>query len=190
MFDIEFFIRAGLLGVGLAMDACAVSMANGFREPEMKIGKIALVAGFFGIFQFLMPLISYFAGSAIISVIAKAVPYAALLILGFIGVKTLIGGLKQGDDEMTATELSIGGLAAQAIATSLDALAVGFTIADYTVIEATVCTGIIGIETFIISVAGVYVGKRFGTKLGSKAEIAGGLILIAIGIEIFLKGIL
>lgn len=184
----DFYIRSILLGVGLAMDACAVSMADGLKEPKMKIWKVILIASMFGIFQAAMPLIGYFVGHAFISYIEKFIPWIALILLSFIGGKMLIEGIKNEEDEKDDNGLGIKILFVQAIATSIDALSVGFTIANYNIIDAIGCTSIICLVTTAICIAAVYIGKKFGTKLGNKAVILGGVVLIAIGIEIFISG--
>ncbi len=175
------------LGIGLAMDACSVSMANGLNEPKMKLGKVLLISIMFGFFQAAMPLLGYFVGSAVLQYIEKFIPWIALGLLLFVGGKMIIDGIK-GEEDEEAKALTFKVLIVQAIATSIDALSVGFTIADYTIIQALVCTLIIAVVTFGICVGGVYIGKKFGTKLGSKAVILGGIILICIGLEIFISG--
>lgn len=190
---IKFFITSFFLGVGLAMDACAVSMANALNEPQMKKIKMFLVAGVFGLFQGLMPLIGYFVGHAMLSIISKFIPWIALGLLGIIGGKMIFEGIKtkkQEDNKQELKLLSITALLVQAVATSIDALSVGFTIADYSVIMALVCVSIVAVVTFAISFIGVVLGKKFGTKLGNKAELIGGIILVLIGIEIFITGII
>ena len=187
---VQFYIQSILLGIGLAMDACAVSMANGLNDPKMKINKIILIAFMFGLFQALMPLIGYFVGHALIQYIDPFIPWIALFLLGFIGGKMLIEGIKHKDEENVTKNLTFIALFIQAIATSIDALSVGLTIAEYTISEALICATIIAVETFIISFAAVHIGKKFGTKLGNKAEILGGIILIGIGLEIFITGLI
>lgn len=182
-----FYIQSGLFGVGLAMDACAVSMANGLNEAKMKTRKAVLIALMFGLFQALMPLIGYFVGHALLQYIEAYIPWIALILLGFIGGKMLVEGIKHKDEEHVAKSLTFIGIVVQAIATSIDALSVGLTIAEYTVLEAIICATIIAVVTFIISFIAVHIGKKFGTKLGNKAEILGGIILIAIGLEIFIS---
>lgn len=259
----KFLITSIMLGIGLSMDACAVSMTDGFSEPKMKTKKILLIAGMFGFFQGAMPLIGYFIGYSVITYIEKYIPWIALILLGYIGGKMLIEALKenkkrrenaklaqsvivsesqttesqneskmselsenensteienleaedyetsinvnessdgkQGEIALTENknivnsakqELTFKALFVQAIATSIDALSVGLTIADYTITNAIVCACIIALCTFVISFVAVHLGKKFGTKLEGKAEIIGGIILILIGIEIFLTGIL
>lgn len=191
--DIKFFITSFLLGVGLAMDACAVSMANAFSEPQMKKRKMFLVAGAFGLFQGIMPLIGYFVGHAVLSVISKFIPWIALGLLGFVGGKMIFEGVKPEKQEEHKEEmktLTIAALLVQAVATSIDALSVGFTIANYSIIMALVCVMVVAVVTFAISFVGIILGKKFGTKLGNKAELVGGIILVLIGLEIFITGII
>lgn len=187
----KIIITSIFLGIGLAMDACAVSMANGLKEPQMKLRKIILIAFMFGLFQALMPFIGYLVGSAFLTKIEWIIPFVALGLLGIVGGKMLFEGLekKEEDDELKNKDLTFKVLIIQAIATSIDALSVGFTISDYKMIQAIVCVIIIAIVTFMICVVAVFIGKKFGTKLGKKAEILGGVILIAIGLEIFISGI-
>lgn len=187
----KIIITSIFLGIGLAMDACAVSMANGLKEPQMKLRKIILIAFMFGLFQALMPFIGYLVGSAFLTKIEGIIPFVALALLGIVGGKMLFEGLekKEEEDELKNKDLTFKVLIIQSIATSIDALSVGFTISDYKMIQAIVCVIIIAIVTFIICVGAVFIGKKFGTKLGKKAEILGGIILIAIGLEIFISGI-
>lgn len=187
----KIIITSIFLGIGLAMDACAVSMANGLKEPQMKLRKIILIAFMFGLFQALMPFIGYLVGSAFLTKIEWIIPFVALGLLGIVGGKMLYEGLekKDEDDELKNKDLTFKVLIIQAIATSIDALSVGFTISDYKMIQAIVCVFIIAIVTFMICIVAVFIGKKFGTKLGKKAEILGGVILIAIGLEIFISGI-
>ena len=130
----EFYLKSILLGIGLAMDACAVSMANGMREPKMKINKIILIAFMFGLFQGLMPLIGYFIGHAILSIIEKFIPWIAFVLLLFVGIKMIIETVKGNDDETNDKALlTFKTLLVQGVATSIDALSVGLTFADYSV---------------------------------------------------------
>lgn len=182
----NLIIRAMLLGVGLAMDACAVSMANGFNESKMSVRKTAMVAGFFGVFQGVMPMIGYFVGYSVLSVVEKIMPWISLIILCFLGGKMIKDGFSDKEEGKETTLLTLGTLTWQAFATSVDALSVGFTLADYVLSSAVITVGIIAVETFIISFIGVVIGKKFGTKFGGRAEVVGGVILIAIGLEIFI----
>lgn len=186
--NFSFFIKNVLLGAGLAMDACAVSMANGLKEAKMKINKTILIAFIFGFFQVLMPLIGYFVGHAILDLIEKFIPWMAFVLLLFVGIKMIIEAVKGNDDETNDKALlTFKTLLVQGVATSIDALSVGLTFADYTVSLAFISALIIAVVTFVISFIAVFIGKKFGTKFGSKAEIAGGIILILIGIEIFVE---
>lgn len=185
----EFYFRSFLLGVGLAMDACAVSMANGLKEPKMKVRKILFIAALFAIFQAIMPLIGYFLGHAVLEWIDKFIPWIALVILSLLGINMIIGGIRN-KEEVKDKSLTVLNLFIQALATSIDALSVGFTIANYKLEDALLCVSIIALVTFIICIAAVFIGKKFGTKLGNKSEILGGIILILIGIEICLSGVL
>ena len=184
----KVIITSIFLGIGLAMDACAVSMANGLKEPKMKLNKTLIIATMFGVFQGLMPFFGYLVGCQFLTKIEWIIPWVALILLGYIGGNMLIGGIKNKDEEEEFKDLTIKVLFVQAIATSIDALSVGFSIANYTLLEAIVCVSFITFITFAICVAAVFVGKKFGTKLGNKAEILGGIILIAIGLEIFITG--
>ncbi len=191
--DAIFIINSILMGVGLAMDAFSVSMVNGLSEPEMKAPRICLIAGVYALFQIAMPLIGWFLVSRAVEafgVIEGLLPWISLALLLFIGIKMLIEGIKGGDDETQAGRLGFGTLLVQGIATSIDALAVGFTLAEYPVGPALLEAGIIGAVTFGLCVIGVMIGKKVGTKLAGKASILGGIILIGIGIEIFISGML
>lgn len=177
------------LGIGLAMDACAVSMANGLKEPKMKLKKTLFIALMFGLFQGAMPLLGYLVGCKILIHIEWIIPWAALAILGFLGIKMIVDGIK-GEETDESDNLTIKVIFIQAIATSIDALSVGLTISNYTLNEALLCTAIVALLTFIICFFAVYIGKKFGTALGNKAIIIGGIILIGIGLEIFISGII
>lgn len=176
------------------MDACAVSMANGLNEPQMKAGKAAGMAFAFGFFQALMPMIGWVCVHFVakqFEVVTRAIPYLALALLAFIGGKMISEATRKKKDEekQPAKALTFGVLIVQALATSIDALSVGFTIAEYDVTRALICAAIIAVVTFGICFGSVFLGKKFGTTLGNKAEIVGGVILICIGIEIFVKGV-
>lgn len=186
------------LGAGLAMDACAVSMSNGLAEPKMKLGKIFTIAGFFGVFQIIMPIFGYLAvtvlsatlGENFTRIFGYLVPWIALTLLLILGIKMIVEGIKEGKDsnkenEESVKKLTIGGLFVQAIATSIDALSVGVIYGNVIPLEAYTTFLIIGIVTFGICVAAVFIGKKFGTIFSNKATIAGGIILCAIGLEIF-----
>lgn len=194
----EKVILTGIgLGIGLAMDAFAVSMSNGLKENKMKLKKILLIAITFGIFQGIMPLIGYLVGYSLIEYIDKFVPWIALALLGFLGIKMIIDGIKEikdgnKDDDVCPCEncLSVKVLLVQAIATSIDALSAGLSFSNYKIIDAVIVVSIVAIITTIICIAGVCIGKKFGTKLSKYAAFIGGAVLIIIGLEIFLTGIL
>ena len=181
-----------LLGAGLAMDAFSVSLANGLNDPGMRKGRMSAIAGIFAGFQFAMPLIGWICVSTIahkFALFEKCIPYIALALLGYIGGKMLIEGIKCTDEVCEKTELTLSALIVQGIATSIDALSVGFTIANYNFIEALISCLIIGVVTFFICFAGLAIGKKAGTKLAGKAGILGGAILIFIGLEIFITNV-
>lgn len=195
MWNMMFFVENMMLGVGLAMDAFSVSMANGLNEPRMRKGRMVLIAGMFAGFQAAMPLIGWICIHTVVqyfTAFEKLVPWIALILLVYIGQKMVRDGIESGKEEFGAScaiRLGLGELIVQGIATSIDALSVGFTIAEYNRIMALVAAALIGIVTFFICLGGLQIGKTFGTKLSNKAQIFGGVILIIIGIEIFIKGI-
>ena len=187
-----FFMNSILFGVGLAMDAFSVSLANGLNEPHMKKRKMFGIAGVFAGFQALMPLIGWICVNTVVKYFEsfeKLIPWIALILLLYIGGKMLLDGIrKKGDEEKVG--VGIAALMLQGIATSIDALSVGFTIAEYNWLMAFVYAMIIAIVTFIICMFGIIIGRKFGTKLSDKAQILGGSILIFIGIEIFVSSLL
>lgn len=189
-----FFLNSIMLGVGLAMDAFSVSLANGLEEPDMRPAKMCGIAAVFGIFQALMPLAGWTCVHTVVKIFnsfSSIVPWIALILLGYIGVKMLLEGIKNknGSGDQPQKKLTVSILFFQGIATSIDALSVGFTIADYGILMAILCSLIIAVVTFIICMAGLELGKRFGVALSDKASILGGVILIVIGVEIFITGI-
>ena len=189
-----FLINSIALGAGLAMDAFSVSIANGLREPYMRKRKRILVAGSYGLFQFAMPMIGFFVVKFMASAFDKfdrIIPWTALILLLFIGGKMIYESVTcMGKEEcVLGGKVTPGELLMQDVATSIDALSVGFTIAAYTTIKAATASLIIGAVTFILCLIGLRVGSKFGMKLGTRAQIIGGIILIAIGIEIFITNI-
>lgn len=215
-------ITSLLLGVGLAMDAFSVSLANGLAEPEMRRRRLLAIAGTFAGFQFAMPLIGWAVvhnAVSVFGIIEGYIPWIALLLLLFIGGKMLREGLSElrdrkspegnngaGEVQATAEEaasaggheeggsvggrLTFGDLMLQGVATSIDALSVGFTIEKYRMREALGAAAVIGVVTLGICIAGLLLGRRIGTRLSGRAAVLGGVILIFIGVEIWVKGII
>lgn len=189
-----FVFNSVLLGVGLAMDAFSVSMANGLNDPKMKGLRMNGIAGMYAFFQFAMPMVGWICVHTIVEkfkAFEKFIPWIALALLAYIGGEMLIEGIRTKDEETDAKDqhLGFGKLVMQGIATSIDALSVGFTIEQYNLPMALVASLIIAVVTHIICLAGLEIGKKFGTKLAGKASILGGVILIGIGLEIFIKGV-
>ncbi len=184
-----FLFNSVLLGVGLAMDAFSVSLANGLNEPYMKKSRMCGIAGVFAFFQALMPMLGWVCIHTIVNIFQafeECIPWIALALLGYIGGKMLLEGIRGGDEEEELHAVGLMGLMVQGVATSIDALSVGFTIADYDFFMALLAAVIIAAVTFVICFGGLEIGKRVGTKLAGKASILGGVILIFIGLEIFL----
>lgn len=198
----SFVLNSILLGVGLAMDAFSVSIANGLNEPGMSRKKTYGIAACYAFFQFAMPMIGWFCVHTIASyfkVFQKFIPWIALLLLLYIGGQMLFEGIRRVKNKCeenpencgcgTKTVLTRKTLIIQGIATSIDALSVGFTTARYGTAAAFSSSLIIAVVTFVICMIGLLFGKKFGERLSEKATILGGIILIAIGIEIFVTGI-
>lgn len=184
-----FFFHSSLLGIGLAMDAFSVSLANGLNEPMMKKRKMCMAAGIFALFQAAMPMIGWLCVHTILGhfrTFAKFIPWIALLLLSYIGIEMLLEGFHKKKEEEEKPKTGIVALLVQGIATSIDALSVGFTISEYGAGMASACAAIIAAITFVICMAGLFLGKKFGTRLSGTASIFGGVILIVIGLEIFL----
>ncbi len=193
--ELLFVFNSVLLGLGLAMDAFSVSLANGMNEPRMQTRKMCGVAGVFSVYQGLMPMLGWLCVHTMaqkFKAFEPWIPWIALALLGYIGTKMLIEGIQchRGESEACSVGVGVSALLLQGLATSIDALTVGFTIAEYTWLPALLCALIIAVLTFLICFVGIGIGKRFGVALAGKASIFGGVILIVIGIEIFLKGIL
>lgn len=189
----QFVFKSILLGIGLAMDAFSVSLVNGLNEPKMSKIKMCGVAGMFAALQFLMPLAGWFCVHSIMqyfAVFESFIPWIAFLLLALIGGKMLMEGIKSETAPEKRSSLTFKILLMQGIATSIDALSVGFTIVEYGWLMAFVCAFIIGTITFMICIAALLIGKTFGTKLSDKAQILGGILLIIIGLEIFITGMM
>lgn len=186
-----FFAQNILLGVGLAMDAFSVSLANGLHEPHMKKHRMCGMAGLFALFQAAMPMLGWVCVHSLVQyfqAFERFIPWIALILLSLIGGKMMYEGIVKGG-ETEAPCLGLCGLLVQGIATSIDALSVGFTIAEYDLYKALLAVSIIAAVTFIICLLGLLIGKQVGTRIAGKAGILGGIILILIGLEIFLTGI-
>lgn len=188
-----FLLNSVLLGVGLAMDAFSVSLANGLNAPKLSGGMKAAIPLTFAGFQFLMPMIGWFCVHSIAEAFTAFqifIPWIALALLLFIGGKMLIEGIKSRNAEnKDDAALKPHALLIQGIATSIDALSVGFTIEGYRFGRALSASLIIAAVTYVICFFGLKIGQRFGTRLSWKASILGGVILIGIGIEIFVTGV-
>ena len=196
--NLIFFVNSVLLGVGLAMDAFSVSIANALSESTMKKSRMRFIAGVYAFFQFSMPMIGWICVHTIVEYFSKfevLIPWIALALLLWIGGKMIWEAVHGEEDEaavegeLSAARLTFATLMIQGVATSIDALSVGFTIADYGLLMALVASLLIAGVTFAICMTGLLIGKKAGDKLGAKATLAGGLILVGIGIEIFVKGL-
>ena len=188
--NLFFVVNSILLGVGLAMDAFSVSLANGLNDSEMNKGRMSLIAGTFAGFQFLMPMLGWICVHSIVKVFEACetyIPWIAFFLLLLIGINMIKDGMYGEGEESNVKTLSLGILMMQGVATSIDALSVGFTIAGYAAAEAFICSLIIAAVTFVICVAGLILGRRFGILLAGRAQIFGGALLIAIGLEILLS---
>jgi len=190
--NFAFFLSSAALGIGLAMDAFSVSMANGLCEPDMPRSRMTLIAGIFAVFQALMPLTGWVCVHTIarrFQTFEELIPWIALFLLLFIGGKMLLDGRQEAEEACAITRPGFGALLVQGIATSIDALSAGFTLAGYSAPMALAAAGIIAALTFVICLVGIALGKRFGLKLAGRAQIFGGVILILIGLKIFIDGV-
>ena len=174
-----------LIALGLAMDAFAVSICKGITMKNIKFKNVLIIALFFGGFQGIMPFIGWLLGSSFAAYITPVDHWIAFVLLGFLGVKMLIDSFKKDDDECCNDSFSIKELFVLAIATSIDALAIGITFAflNVNIIGA---VSSIGIITFVLAIVGVFIGHKFGDKFKNKAEFVGGLILVLMGVKILL----
>lgn len=187
-----FVLQSALLGVGLAMDAFSVSLANGLHEPQMPRSRLCLMAGIYGFFQFAMPMIGWFfvhSAAERFQAFQPFIPWIALALLAYIGGEMLVEGIRNlsAEEPSSSGPLSFGRLLLQGVATSIDALSVGFTIADYRAGLAFSASMIIAVVTFVICIIGLILGKTFGMRYARHASILGGVILIGIGLEIFIS---
>lgn len=182
MSALELFI----LAVGLSMDAFAVSVCKGLAMKKITLKKSFIVGLYFGIFQAGMPLIGYFLGSAFSEKISSIDHWIAFALLSLIGVSMIKEALSKDEEELEDAELGFKNMSVLAIATSIDALAVGVTFA-FLKVSIIPAVSFIGMTTLVLSMIGVKIGNIFGTKYKSKAEIVGGIILICMGIKILLE---
>ena len=172
-----------MTAVALSMDAFAVSLTNGMCYPDSQGKKMSILAALmFGIFQAVMPIIGYFAGITFTNMLSQYDHWIALVLLCYIGIKMIVESFKQ--EENTVSGLSVRFITVQAIATSIDALAVGVSLAAVNV-NIWISSGLIGCTTFLLSAVAVFIGRKCGSFLKQKAQIAGGIILVLIGIKIF-----
>ena len=183
------FIELFLMGIGLSMDAFAVSVCKGLGMVKVNKKQTVTIGLFFGGFQALMPFIGWVLGRQFEHYINSIDHWVAFVLLGFIGGKMMVESLKKEEDGVVKKEdvpLNIKEMFVLAVATSIDALAVGITFAflGTPIVEA---ISIIGCTTFVISVGGVYIGNFFGSKYKNRAEFVGGLILVLLGLKILLE---
>ncbi|MGN0612887.1 MAG: manganese efflux pump MntP family protein [Porcipelethomonas sp.] len=176
-----------LIGIGLSMDAFAVSVTNGLCCNNIRKSTAAATGLCFGGFQGLMPLIGYFLGIGFAKYISAFDHIIALVLLGFIGGQMIWESFKKDEEECHGNKLTAKMLFMQGIATSIDALAVGVSFAAMRNVNIFFAAAAICCITFVFSVAGVYIGRKSGTFLNNKAQLVGGLILVGIGIKIFVE---
>lgn len=189
-----FFLNSFLLGIALAVDAFSVSIVNGLGEPKMSLARTSEIAGVYAAFQFAMPLVGWICVRTILMIftsLQKFIPGIAFVLLTYIGIKMILEVAKNKHDENNSEEciLSLTTLLLQGVATSIDALSVGFAIAEYDFFVAFVSALIIAVVTFSLCFCGLKIGKKIGERFSARAQIFGGIILILIGIEIFIRGI-
>lgn len=179
------FIELLLIAVGLSMDAFAVSVCKGLSIRKTSLKSCFIVGAWFGIFQAIMPFIGYFLGSAFEKYIKNYDHWIAFILLSLIGINMIVES-RRSEDEKTDASLAVKTMFIMAVATSIDALAVGITFALLPDVNIIAAVSFIGIITFILSAAGVKIGNLFGTKFRGGAEMAGGIILILIGVKILM----
>ena len=176
-----------LIGIGLSMDAFAVSVKNGLCCKNIKAGKTIMTGVCFGGFQGLMPLIGYFLGRGFAKYITAFDHIIALILLGFIGGQMIWESFKKDEEKNESSILTGKMLFMQGIATSIDALAVGVSFAALENVNIAFAATAICSITFMFSIVGVLIGKKFGNILNNKAQLVGGLILVGIGVKIFVE---
>lgn len=184
-----FLLNSLLLGVALAMDAFTVSCADGMACGG-GVRRAVKVSSVFGTFQMIMPLAGWIFVTLLTDLfeqIRQFIPWISLLILGFLGAKMINDGLSEQDEEKAAA--GFGGLILQGVATSIDALSAGLTFTDNPAYEVIIGSAVIGVVTFGICMTGVIFGEKIRSLVGNRGTVAGGVILILIGVEIFLKAV-
>lgn len=189
--DFQLLFSSTALGIGLSMDAFSASLVNGMNSPKMRRTKMCFTAFVFAFLQGLMPSIGYICVHTVtdrFEAFQKFVPFIALILLLYIGFKMILSGMKVKADGEAPQSVNVRTILVQGIATSIDALSVGFTISAYTVQKVLICVMIIAVVTFFICLVGIAMGKRVGTRMSGKASVLGGAILVLIGIEIFVAG--
>lgn len=179
LFEIVF------IGIGLAMDAFAVSVCKGLSMKKLKWKNVLIIALYFGIFQALMPVVGYLLGASFSSFVQKADHWIAFILLSIIGGNMIRESFDK-ENEGGNDSVDFKTMIVLAVATSIDALAVGVTFAFFEV-NLILAVTVIGVITFVMSIAGVLIGNKFGDKLQDKAELTGGIILIIIGLKILLE---
>ena len=187
-----FIINSIVLGAGLAADAFSVSLVNGMSEPGMKRSTMILSSAVFAVFQGVMPMTGYLMVTAAVShfgTLSSYVPWAAVAILMVLGVRMLVSG-DAGSTGSGTARITAWTLLVQGVATSIDALSVGFVISEFPFSSAAVCACIISAVTFAVCYAGVLIGKKAGVRLCGRASLFGGIILLAVAAELLLSMIL
>ena len=182
------FVELFLIAVGLSMDAFAVSVCKGLGMRRLNMGQAAVIALFFGGFQALMPLIGWFVGAQFSRFVTAYAPWIAFALLAFVGGKMLWDAFHGEDEEEGPFKLELGELLMLAIATSIDALAVGVSFA-FLQVDIVPSVAIIGVTTFALSLVGVVVGHQFGSRWEKPATIVGGVVLVCIGVKVLLEGL-
>ena len=182
-------IEVALIAVGLASDAFAVSVSLGLSVKKTTLKHLLLPGIYFGFFQAIMPLIGYFAGSLFAEKIQDYISWIAFALLGFIGAKMIKDGFQKEEENLDRDNFLFINMLLLAVATSIDAMAIGVTFAFFSV-NIFSAIAIIGATTLILSVCGVKIGNLFGARFKSKSVIFGGLVLVALGVKFLLDGIL
>lgn len=188
---LTFIISSVLFGFGLAVDAFLISLAGGMNEPNAKRGKILASALVFALFQFIAPMTGWICVRTVAErflFFKECLSCIALAVLLFLGIKMLVEGLRKNGKEEEKPKSGIGALLVRAAVSSLDALSMGFTIAEYSLPTAVIGSAIIAAITFLTYTAGFFIGRKFGVKLADKAMVIGGILFIVMALEVFFRG--